>query len=734
MFLLEQLSSKYCHRLSTDWKIVLINYGCSITALHRAKRLARLTSNPDEFLKEYQNQGHTNWNPFDYLESLLVEIENGILIRDVQEDIARQMRQPTTRDNIVMQLNMGEGKSSIIVPIVAAALANGSCLVRVLVAKPQSRQMFQMLVSKLGGLLGRRVYHMPVSRSLKLNHRSAETIERMCRECIQEGGVLLVQPVHILSLKLMCVECFTLGRQEVGSSLLRLLQLFNSSSRDIVDESDENFNVKFELIYTMGAQCPIELSPQRWMLHQILGLVRKYAPAIKQKFPQSIQLDEQKSGGFPRLRLLSRFAEQMLIMCIAKHICDYGISSLAIFRQPLAVREAVCTYISKPELSDQEISAVENDGPASIWTESSKGPLLLLRGLLAGGVLGFCLTQKRWRVDYGLDPNREPPTNLCVPYRAKDNPSLRSEFSHPDVVLILTSLSYYYTGLDDENLRLAFDHLDKSDQASVEYQAWVSDAPSLPHAYHQLVGVNLEDRQHCADSIFPALRFSKSAIDYFLAQIVFPKEVKEFPEKLSASGWDIGEVKENPTVGFSGTNDSRKTLPLTVRQLDLPEQNHTNALVLDHLLRPENSVVCIPDHDTSSKPDAQYLLDLVSSMNQPTQVILDVGAQILELSNLEVAQHWLDMLPKDGQVQGIVFVNSNDEVVVLDRNGRVEALQTSPFLRQMEACFVFLDEAHTRGIDLKLPLGYRAAVTLGPAITKDKLVQGKHVLPFAFRR
>jgi hypothetical protein len=32
----------------------------------------------------------------------------------------------------------------------------------------------------------------------------------------------------------------------------------------------------------------------------------------------------------------------------------------------------------------------------------------------------------------------------------------------------------------------------------------------------------------------------------------------------------------------------------------------------------------------------------------------------------------------------------------------------------MEACFVFLDEAHTRGIDLKLPSNYRAAVTLGP--------------------
>lgn len=57
-----------------------------------------------------------------------------------------------------MQLNMGEGKSSVIVPIVAAALADGSRVVRVLVAKSQSKQMLQMLMSKLGGLLDRVVY------------------------------------------------------------------------------------------------------------------------------------------------------------------------------------------------------------------------------------------------------------------------------------------------------------------------------------------------------------------------------------------------------------------------------------------------------------------------------------------------------------------------------------------------------------------------------------------------
>lgn len=726
--LLTQLARGRWHQLPKQWQACLIAYGKSITAFQRAKRLASLTDHHDDLIRELQNPGHINWDPHEFPESLLLEIENGILIRDVQEEIAQQMRNLSPGHNAVMQLNMGEGKSSVIVPIVAAALANSSQLIRVLVAKPQSRQMFHMLVSKLGGLLCRRVYHMPVSRSLKFGEMEAREIERMCRECMSEGGVLLVQPEHILSLKLMCLECFIAGKEAVGRSLLRTLDLFRTTSRDIVDESDENFSVKFELVYTMGAQCPLELSPQRWaVIQQLLDLVRMYAPDVKEEFPWSIEIDEQRPGSFPRIRLLHSDAQQALSQRIAKHVCDIGIDCLPISRQPKEIRDAVFSYILEPELTADQIAAVEDKDPRRFFTKTMQGPLLLVRGLLAGGVLDFCFGQKRWRVNYGPHTTRSPPTKLSVPYRAKDSPAPRSEFSHPDVVIVLTSLSYYYAGLSDEDLFRALQHLAKSDQAGIEYQAWVKDAPELPPAYRHLGGINLEDRHHCVQFIFPNLRFSKGATDYFLSHIVFAKEMKEFPDKLSASGWDTGEVKAHPTVGFSGTNDSRNTLPLSVKQLDLPSQNHTNALVLEYLLRPENSVAFIPPRDEPSVSASQLLLNMVTSLDPATQVILDVGAQIIELSNLEVAKHWLRMVPNDGRIHAIVFVNDSDEICVLDRNGRIEPLQTSPFAKQLEACYVFLDEAHTRGIDLKLPLSYRAAVTLGPSITKDKLVQGKNL-------
>ena len=209
--------------------------------------------------------------------------------------------------------------------------------------------------------------------------------------------------------------------------------------------------------------------------------------------------------------------------------------------------------------------------------------------------------------------------------------------------------------MEDDDLFITFSHLLKSDQAEIEYVEWVRTAPDLPDAFRQLVGINIKDRFQCVDQVFPPLRYSKGVIDYFLSHIVFPKEMKEFPHKISASGWDIGQVKSHPTTGFSGTNDSRHVLPLSVQHLDLPEQKHTDALVLECLLQDENSVELLPRRDQSTESDAELLLAVVIKMDPAVRVILDVGAQILELSNLQVAEEWLNKTDH-GQTEAVVFL------------------------------------------------------------------------------
>ncbi|KAH9826656.1 Protein of unknown function (DUF3645) [Teratosphaeria destructans] len=722
---LRQLAHDRYPSLSQGWRETLVGYGLALTAVQRAERLVRLAcaSSPEDLLKEFLNFGHTNWDPLEYPEWLLVEVESGIMIREVQQEIADEVCNPSSNSsNAVMQLNMGEGKSSVIVPISAARLANGSQLVRVITGKPQSRQMAQMLISKFGGLVHRRVYYMPFSRSVRLTTSTAEALSTMLHECMRTGGILLVQPEHILSFQLMALESYSSGHQDVGKSVMRTLDFLDCHSRDIVDESDDNFSVRFELVYTMGVQQPTELSPDRWfLLQQVLEIMRSVIPEVLLQFPDCIELTNGPPGSFPRIRILAEAGGDLLTQFLAKRICETGLLGFQVARESQHYREAICKYITQRFVSETDRRTVEE---GHMWTDAMRPKLLVLRGLLACGVLAFAFGQKRWRVDYGFaSTSRSPPTRLAVPYRAKDSPAPRSEFSHPDVVMVLTSLSYYYHGLDDDDLFTAFQHIMNSDQRDMEYQEWIKDSDSLPTAFRQLQGVNLKDKTQCIRELFPSLRKGKAVVDYFLSHFVFPKEMKEFPHKLSASGWDLGKRKPGSmlTTGFSGTNDSRELLPLDVAYLDLPNQKHTNATVLRHLLKPENSVHVMPVA-TPGTTDAGHLLKTVRDLDSPIQVILDVGAQILELDNLGVAQAWLEAHPSDG-VEAVVFVDNNHDICVVDRQGRVDLLRTSSYQSRMDSCLVFLDEAHTRGIDLKLPHYFRAAVTCGPRLTKDRLVQ-----------
>lgn len=51
-------------------------------------------------------------------------------------------------------------------------------------------------------------------------------------------------------------------------------------------------------------------------------------------------------------------------------------------------------------------------------------------------------------------------------------------------------------------------------------------------------------------------------------------------------------------------------------------------------------------------------------------------------------------------------------------------LVATPFADNLAQCLVFLDEAHCRGTDLKLPQSAKGALTLALGQTKDQTVQG----------
>jgi hypothetical protein len=189
---------------------------------------------------------------------------------------------------------------------------------------------------------------------------------------------------------------------------------------------------------------------------------------------------------------------------------------------------------------------------------------------------------------------------------------------------------------------------------------------------------------------------------------------------------EIAREKNHPTTVFSGTNDSKYLLPTPIKQCELSEQLSTNAEVLSCLLRPENNFDTEYTIDLEAL-DAAAVLNIAVDMVPPVRVILDVGAQLLD-ENEAFATLWLARVPpEDAQA---VFYFQNDDKFVLNRDGLKEPLLISPFAKQMDQCLVYLDESHTRGTDLMMPTDYRAIVTLGPDLCKDRLAQGTEIHNF----
>ncbi|KAG8742151.1 hypothetical protein FRC10_001959 [Ceratobasidium sp. 414] len=703
------------------WRNILMEFARVYIGYQHSERLVSLAAENkrEEFYKELDLTDAGSASGTDHPDWLLVQIEGNFSIRPVQTRVAGEMVSPSSDANTILQLNMGEGKSSVIVPIIAASLADGSQLVRVVVLKPLWRQMFHLLVSRLAGLVNRRVYYLPFGRHIRVDHEQATQIQSLYGECMREGGILLVQPEHILSFKLMGVDRLISSSSpqetQVANNLQNIQHWLSENTRDILDESDEILHVRYQLVYTVGEQLPIDGFPDRWTTtQQILPLVARHIERLKQKHPDKLKYEARLGGQFPFLRIMPESDEVVaeLLQSVASDAIAGHVPNLNFSLLPPKTRESVLRLLVKKDLPEDAFALLED------LDSSVQNGLLLLRGLLACGILTFALRDKHYRVDYGLHLIR---SLLAVPYHAKDIPSLRAEFGHPDVAVILTCLSYYYQGLTNDQLEICFELLYKLDNPALEYEQWVRGNKSIPPQIRQLNGVNLKDREQFATKLLPAFSCNSAVVNFFLSSVVFPKSAKQFPHKLSTSGWDLAEVKHHVTTGFSGTNDNRYLLPASISQSDPVKQSSTNALVLTHLLQPENNhYTCI--HGTTGETcSAKEFLNMLVNQDPEIRVLLDVGAQMLDLQNDELVKYWLELRP---DVAAAVYFDNRDELVILPQNGSPVAFFSSPFAQQLDKCIVYLDDGHTRGTDLDLPRHTRAAVTLGPKVTKDRLLQG----------
>ena len=298
------------------------------------------------------------------------------------------------------------------------------------------------------------------------------------------------------------------------------------------------------------------------------------------------------------------------------------------------------------------------------------------------------------------------------------------------MAILFTCLTFYYDGVSREQLHLSLSHLLRSDDPGSEYERFIQSVEDFPDSLREWNAINVDDENQLTE-IWQYVRYNVVVVDYFLNNFVFPKHAKQFRVKLQASGWDIpllsssnlksGVMKPKPlTTGFSGTNDNKTMLPLTIEQADLLTLSHTNAQVLTHLLQGRNRRYVVTVTSGGQRLSETGLLKELRYRG--IQILIDAGAQILEMDNLQLVKEWLNV---DTEAPAAVYFDTENKPILLYRHGHAVPLSASPFADDLTNCLVYLDQAHCRGTDLKLPIRATGVLTLGQDLSKDAAVQGK---------
>ncbi|KAM0145804.1 hypothetical protein ACHAQE_011068 [Botrytis cinerea] len=720
--ILEQLRSSSNNHFGSNMRETLVMYGVLITSLQRLLRMihAQFKDDSQNLRQESQNYGHENWSPSQFPDWLLLEIDSNILIRCEQIDVAHAILSPESRSNSVLQMNMGQGKTSCIVPMAIAILADKKQLSRLVVPKALLLQTAQTIQSRLGSLVGREVRYIPFSRRTTTSLDMLRLYSTHHHEMLQFSGVILTTPEHILSYKLSGLQRLADSRLDEAREMIRFQSWLTSTCRDILDESDFTLAVKTQLIYPSGPQISVDGHPNRWKVAQyLLSLVEDHFPCLQRDFPQSIEVTE-RTAGFPILHLLREDVEDALHCRIINDVCNGRIPFLRLTGSSITIGKIWIRQV----LSDHDIDNELIEKVSALFKDksSARKNILLVRGLLLNRILLLCL-KKRWNVQYGLHPNRDP---IAVPFDAKGVPSEQAEFGHPDVSILFTCLAFYYTGLNLSQFQQSLQLVLKSDDPTAEYDRWISSSYTLPEVLSHWNVINIDD-QGQLEELWRHLRLNRHVLDHYMNTFVFPNHAKQFSIKLQASGWDIPLFSKPlteetiwcpKTTGFSGTNDNKMMLPLSIKQDDLPSLCQTNAEVLVYILQSRNRQYKLASRNGRRMKEEELLKRI---KNSKIKVLIDAGAYILEMDNKTLVKKWLEI---DSEPKAAVYFGDDNRAWVQYRRGKdAVPLLATPFAENLEDCLVYIDEAHTRGVDLKLPQQAHGALTLGLGQTKDHMVQ-----------
>jgi hypothetical protein len=447
--------------------------------------------------------------------------------------------------------SMGAGKTTVIGPILALILADGSRLVTQVVPSALLEFSRSIMRSRFTHIIRKRISTFVFDRSVNKIRHITRLFDKL-NAARKTRGIVITTPESIKSLMLKFTELLhqlesapahlsapaqlrLKIRSEMADQLSTILQMWRRGDL-ILDEVDLILHpLKSELNFPILEKTPLDLSPDRWELAIHLLDAVFYAQTnghMSVPFGKSdtafAVLDELRSiidegvaehaiQQSPHLVLLStQFYQQRMLAPLAQWLLMWLRS-----KQHVSVRAndaSVLEFLQRGPLdsSPDVLSAVRENHTVT------QRKLLNLSHDWLSSYLPHCM-QKINRVSFGLltpsdlqhvDANMPNSRKLmAVPFVGLDVPSHASEFSHPDILLGLTILAYRYEGMRRSDVRRVVSALQRQMRnqvgpfstrpASLLFESWATKGKIFAQILHrkQMADEEAEERRAAAQQI-----------------------------------------------------------------------------------------------------------------------------------------------------------------------------------------------------------------------------------------
>jgi hypothetical protein len=184
------------------------------------------------------------------------------------------------RPGTVSQLNMGSGKTRVVMPMLVLELTKANVTDSSKTKRDKAIRLFVLcsLLSETLDLCQRMltaslfricIFQQPFHRRIELDEKKVNRMLCMWTMCKESGGMQIMAPEHSLSLQLKLNELNFELTVSLASKLRAYMERIDRFTYDILDESDALLSHKFQLIYAVGMPGVLSQVKMRSLVMQV---------------------------------------------------------------------------------------------------------------------------------------------------------------------------------------------------------------------------------------------------------------------------------------------------------------------------------------------------------------------------------------------------------------------------------------------------------------------------------